>query len=484
MKSCLEHIKKISFGVFLIGLALGTFSLVFAESKRVNCEDFSQLESFCKTASKEECKSVLEKCEQYFQARITETEAEIEKSQYKKKTLAQEIKRLNAQIRQLEALAKQLEISIYHTKINIQTTEGEIRKKETEIQETKKKIKEILKTIYRLSNISSVELLFSAPTITEFYDDKIIFESLQMRVKYSLDKLKGLKMSFEEYKKQLEKEEEDLQRQLKLQLLQKEETEKVQKEKQEYLKMTEREYAQKLKEKEDLEALAREIRKRIFQLVGVPRSPTFGEAYQVAKWVSSITGVRPAFLLAILQQESAIGKNVGQCYLKDVNTGSGVRISTGESVDRVMHPTRDVPLFLQITKSLGRDPFSTPVSCPLSFGWGGAMGPAQFIPSTWNLYKDRLANILGRQPDPWEIKDSFLAAGLYLADLGGTTPTGERGAALGYFGGDYSWYANSVLAWAQKFEEDIKVLEQAGKNVLLRQKLFSLISPPLFRLFL
>ncbi|GAH47901.1 unnamed protein product, partial [marine sediment metagenome] len=60
------------------------------------------------------------------------------------------------------------------------------------------------------------------------------------------------------------------------------------------------------------EITAAEIRARIFELIGVPKAPTFGEALDIAKYVEGITGARPAFLLAILQQESAIGKNVGQ----------------------------------------------------------------------------------------------------------------------------------------------------------------------------
>ena len=141
---------------------------------------------------------------------------------------------------------------------------------------------------------------------------------------------------------------------------------------------------------------AAEIRARIFELIGVPKAPTFGEALDIAKYVESITGVRPAFLLAVLEQESALGQNVGQCYLANTNTGAGVKANgNGAIVSRIMSPTRDVPYFLNITQELGRDPFKTVVSCPMSFGWGGAMGPAQFIPSTWMLYRDRVKSVVG-----------------------------------------------------------------------------------------
>ena len=175
--------------------------------------------------------------------------------------------------------------------------------------------------------------------------------------------------------------------------------------------------------------------------------------------------MRPALLLAVLTQESNIGKNVGSCVLTNSTTGAGKRISTGVAEINVMSPSRDIPYFLKITGDLGRDPYNTSVSCriPSVGGYGGAMGPAQFIPSTWFLYEDKIKPITGRIADPWDIKDSFLAAGLYLKDLGAST--NEFRAVMQYFSGS-SWtryeefYGKSVLALATNYEEDIKTIEK------------------------
>jgi len=185
----------------------------------------------------------------------------------------------------------------------------------------------------------------------------------------------------------------------------------------------------------------------------------------IAKYVEGITGVRPAFLLAILTQESNLGKNVGQCYLSDPQTGTGIKISSGAKIAKVMSPKRDVPYFLETTRKLGRDPYSTPVSCPMSFGWGGAMGPAQFIPSTWQLYEDRVASIAGKAANPWDIKDAFLAAALYVADYGASSqnPNQEWRAAMIYFSGStntkYRFYGDSVMSLTEKYQADINTLE-------------------------
>jgi len=104
----------------------------------------------------------------------------------------------------------------------------------------------------------------------------------------------------------------------------------------------------------------------------------------------------------------------------------------------------------------------------MSYGYGGAMGPAQFIPSTWMLYKDRLKTITAKPGDPWDIKDAFLAAALYLADYGAKKQTyaGEWQAAMIYFSGStsskYSFYGNSVMKITQGYEQDISQLESAN----------------------
>jgi membrane-bound lytic murein transglycosylase B len=100
----------------------------------------------------------------------------------------------------------------------------------------------------------------------------------------------------------------------------------------------------------------------------------------------------------------------------------------------------------------------------MSFGYGGAMGPAQFIPSTWSSYRERIKAITGKPSDPWDIKDAFLAAGLYLADSGAKAQTynAEWKAAMIYFSGStsskYSFYGNSVMKTAAGFADDIALL--------------------------
>lgn len=215
---------------------------------------------------------------------------------------------------------------------------------------------------------------------------------------------------------------------------------------------------------EIIKPTAQEIKQRNFELLNVAEKINFEEALNNAKYVESFAKIRPAFLLSIFQEELALEK-FDLCYLTNFVTGDGVKAVGEKTVSKVMNPKRDIPGFLEITKELGKDPKKTLVTCPMSFGWGGAMGSADFIASTWLKYKSKIEEITGKPADPWNVKDAFLAAGLYLSESGASLKTreGEKRAAMIYFSGSesspYTWYAEGALNISDKLEENIKVLE-------------------------
>jgi len=109
-----------------------------------------------------------------------------------------------------------------------------------------------------------------------------------------------------------------------------------------------------------------------------------------------------------------------------------------------------------------------PVSKKPWYGYGGAMGPAQFIPSTWVLYEKRIATATGHNPpNPWDPFDAFMAAGILLKDNGANkgTASAERLAALRYLAGwtnatkkAYAFYGDDVMDLASKYQAQINIL--------------------------
>ncbi|MEJ0021992.1 MAG: hypothetical protein WDN47_05510 [Candidatus Doudnabacteria bacterium] len=210
----------------------------------------------------------------------------------------------------------------------------------------------------------------------------------------------------------------------------------------------------------DSQKQAAAIRSRLYPLLDVNNQISFGQAVEIAQYAQGLTGVRTAFLLAILTQESNLGKNVGTCNRPGDPPEKGYQV--------IMKPDRDIPPFLQITADLGMDPKTTPVSCPLKNkngsqnGWGGAMGPAQFIPSTWMGYKNQVTALSGKMANPWDIRDAFVAAAIKLKAGGAGTQDGEWAAAMRYFSGGtnvkYRFYGDNVVATAAKYQQDIDAL--------------------------
>jgi hypothetical protein len=137
-----------------------------------------------------------------------------------------------------------------------------------------------------------------------------------------------------------------------------------------------------------------------------------------------------------------------------------------------MKAPRDTVPFERITKALGKDWSTTPVSCPQPGGYGGAMGPTQFIPSTWELFEARIKSTLGVEAtNPWNAGHAIMATGIYLQDVGAAlqTYTAERNAACRYYsgracpgtGGAVDAYGTSVVNKAAKFQQDIDFLKDS-----------------------
>ncbi len=205
---------------------------------------------------------------------------------------------------------------------------------------------------------------------------------------------------------------------------------------------------------------------RIAQLTlpGLDVPKTKKELYQLANWAGNLTGVRPALILGLIEVESALGTNVGQCNCAGQTYCNHPNISYKQVMS-----SKQWDAFLKITKELELDPNTTPVSCAVSGGMvqmGGAMGPAQFMPNTWLNYKTGVESKTGVMPaNPWRARDAFLAAGLYLADWNANTQvrTNEIGAVTAYLCGTNImtarcqsaggvWYRNSVMEKADKWQ--------------------------------
>ncbi len=390
-------------------------------------------------------------------------------AQSKSSSLARDIAVLNAKIKKAQLNIKAKNLLIQTLGNDIADKQSHINKLEGRISQGKTTLATILRKTNEIDAYSLPEVVLSQSTVAGFFNDIDDFESVQNSLKITFEQLRQDQASTTSEKNTLDKRR-NTEMDARYAIQQEEKNIKAdEKEKQQLLalsKGSEKSYASLLAQKQ---ARAGQIRAALFPLAGGQKIP-FGQALQYANAASKKTGVRPAFILAILTQESSLGANVGNCYLVDTSTGGGVNAKTGNAVSKVMSPSRDVPPFLTIVKALGYDPMKTVVSCPQSVGWGGAMGPAQFIASTWVIIKDKVSSALGLSgdPDPWNPEHAFMASGLFLADIGasGGGYTAERNAACRYFSGsscskssNIASYGNQVVAKADAIQQDINQLQ-------------------------
>jgi len=379
-------------------------------------------------------------------------------------TLTGDVNYLNSQIKALQTKVKARGLAIASLRVSINEKSSRIVNLQETIVKQHESLAQLLRNTNDFDNENLIHLLLSDGSISNFYEDLESYASIKRAVKLSVEQVRGVKADTEIQKTELEKkkdEETDAKASLEDS---KNKVAKSEAEKKKLLSISKDKESEYKKLAAEKKAQADKIRKALFSLAGVSTKIEFGTALKYANEVAELTGVEPAFLLAIVTQESNLGSNVGQCYLTNPDTGEGEGKNTGRKFENLMKPTRDVEPFMAITSRLNLNPFKTAVSCPIAgvAGWGGAMGPAQFIPSTWQIFEKRLKNTLGYEASPWEPKDAFTASGMYLTDLGAVGPStsGQLKAACRYYGsgGSTCSYGRSVQRLKDKIQNDIDLL--------------------------
>jgi len=383
----------------------------------------------------------------------------------------------------LKTKIKKSQLDIQAKNLLIKKLGGEILEKNKKINVLNTKISAIRESLSQLirkdreiGDSTILSLILSKKNISDAYGDINAFASIKKSIAASMDEIRGVKTMTEEERRLLE-EKKNKETDTKVQLeTTKKEVETDEKDKQQLLSISknkEAEYQRILNEKAKRRA---EILAVLFDLRDNAAIP-FGKALEYANLASSKTGIRASFILGILQQESNLGTNQGSCYVTNLETGAGVS-KKGTVFNNVMKPMGlsgrkgDTDDFVSITKEVGRDPYKTLVSCPFSYGYGGAMGPSQIIPTTWQGLKKRVSDFLGiKTPDPWSPKDAIMATAVYLQSKGAVAGsyTSERTAACNYYAGsggcpvitakstklqrDVSYYGDSVMAKAKNIQE-------------------------------
>ena len=419
--------------------------------------------SFVAAQSAPDEKSQLQQQLLEIERQIAEQQQQLKQIQGEKNTLQKKINQLKKQqaTLNLQIQATNLQLSQIETKLA--ETQAEIDHNQLQQGQIKEQLKLLITQVYQQQgNYSLLYLLLSQQNLSDILTEMQSYSVISDSLHDLLVTGRNLDQQLQENRVILSTHQEDASNLLSIQNLQRGQISGVVTEQNSILQETKGKESNYQASLSNTQKRANEIRSRLYQLLGVSTQISFGQAVEIATWASGQTGVRASFLLAILTQESNLGKNVGTCNRPGDPATKSYKV--------VMKPTRDIEPFLAVTAELGMDPEVTPVSCPMknkdgSFnGWGGAMGPAQFIPSTWMGYKNKVSAITGKLANPWDIRDAFLASAIKLKAGGAGTVAGEWAAAMRYFSGGtntkYRFYGDNVVAMANQYQADIDNLNQ------------------------
>jgi len=385
------------------------------------------------TLSPDDERAQLQNQLQVLEGQINQYEDQISSYQKQGKTLNGQISVLNDKIAKVNLQIKATTLTLTQLDQSISQTQSQISVTQADIQNKKTSLGNLLQGIYQADRVTLVEMFLKKPHLSDFWSDAQGLTLAQANMRMAVQQVQDLQVRLQDQEQQFEASRADA---ASIQQYQQSQAAEISSTK-----------------TQKTQATAAQIRNRIFQLLGGGQL-SFEDAYQYAKMAGDATGVDPSLILAVLDRESALGQNVGQCSYKTA-----------------MSPS-NIPIFLNIVQTLKLDPDTMKVSCANADGaYGGAMGPAQFVPSTWELYTDGISKITGSNPpSPWNNADAFAATALYLKDaltgcqaVYSSSISRMRCTAAKYYAGsrwrNYLWtYGEAVVERAQSFAQDIQTI--------------------------
>src|SRR3989344_3643498 len=387
----------------------------------------------------------------------------IQETQSQAKTLQQQIKVFDAEIKRRELEITRLGLAIRKAELDIRAKAAGISDLTTRIAKNREALGKNIAELYAYDQENMLVVLVKNETLSDFFSAFDNIRDLQGQINALVDDLRTNRSRLEEEKAAVEEFSEE---RLSLRALAEVERRAVSEkklEKDRLLKLTkgkEATYQQLLSQKK------KDIQTLKTQLFYLERTGVKAEdALKYAELAAKRTGIRTAFLLALLEVETgrqfeggviSVGTNIGTGNWKTDMYDCYISLRQPKTAEAAKNA------FFAITSELGLNPDKMPVSRRPSYGCGGAMGPAQFIPTTWLLFKARVGALTGHTPpSPWNVEDAFTASAVYLADSGAKSQTeaGEIRAAKAYISGKPTcstsicrWYSNTIISLARSID--------------------------------
>ncbi|MDA1169474.1 MAG: hypothetical protein O3A36_03995, partial [bacterium] len=252
------------------------------------------------------------------QKEIDEVNKKIADLSIKKSETQEEAELIAIAIEQLQARLKKAEREQVNTKASIakvtitkKQTNDEMQMLEQDIAQKREELTSLIRSLYQYESQSMVRIFFTSDSLSDVLTRREEYKTFQERAVAVVAKMHENEESLREKEKNLEDQAEDLsvlQKILDAQTVDLAEKKTIQGK-----FLAEKKQKQLVFESLIAEARAarEEIGKQIFTLQSGKVNVSLKTAVDMAKFASSVTGVRGSIIMAVLKVESGIGANVG-----------------------------------------------------------------------------------------------------------------------------------------------------------------------------
>lgn len=395
---------------------------------------------------------------QEIQQQIDQYQQQIEAADSKARTLQNEIARLDAQIKQVQLEIRSLSLSIIQTNTSISQTQIQIADAQNKLDLQKGALAKWIGILYKVDHQNLTEIFFQNNRLSDFFNDVKNIRSVQENIQTALVNIKAIKADLEDKEATLEDKKSELEGLKAFQVAAQRGLDGTKRNRAQILTQTkgeEKRFQQLVSQSQD--AITK-IQNQIFYLR--QNGVTAEEAVKFGQLAALRLDIRPEYLIAILEVESGLGRNVGKGNWQEDLYNCRIRNR------KLTQAEAEKSAFFEIINKLGLNADTVKVSAAPGYGCGGALGPGQFLPTTWLGYEDIVAQLTGhRPPNPWNIEDAFMAAAAKLARAGADSKTraGEIAAAKAYLSGNSkcsssicNYYSSAVLRKAEDIAQDLK----------------------------
>jgi len=412
--------------------------------KKATCEDDlralsedSRIEG-CGTDVQSYLLTLTQNCLNSLNAQKTQAEKNLQTLQKQENTAEKTLNNLTFNIKKLNTEIASLNLSLSQLESAIQEREKAIKELDEALSQHKAILAEAIRQVYEYNTLSYIEILLGYGTLSDFNQKLEEIDKLQKSLKSSMEEIRKAKEQMEQEKEELTQKKKEQEQYKQLQEMSKQ-TLALKQEQQQYLiekiaaakTPLEKEMARIEAELMELRSAMSQIQNYLYRALGY--SVTAEDIFNAVNLAYNQTGVAPEILLAILQTEGSVNKelfnkgsreaNIQQCvdFCDPANctrmgyNTDGTRCKFWKcapfgqpQTERLNWCTAQQNALERICNRLGID-FNNPKEVRITRDYG--MGPAQIEPTT---YEGR-----GFTGNPWNLNWAVWAiAKLYQSGSG------------------------------------------------------------------